>query len=138
MAFSEYPNFKLESVTLSIRNQTSCGGKQVYIKLYKNSENWPPGENFCTTENLDFSDGTNRSWIRKSLGRCEDNFFNSTKDTIEFNFNSTEILDIFCPKVLTIKLKNGMVYSNSHEMNDWFSPKKSGDNRIAKKLKGTY
>ena len=95
---------------------------------------WPKGgENFCETGNLDFSKGTTRSWTGKSLEGCKLNKFNSTNDTIEFNFNST---DDFCPKVLTIKLKNGDVYSNSDEMNDWFSPLKGGDNRIAKKLKG--
>ena len=94
---------------------------------------WPKGgENFCETENKDFSKGEIKSWTGKSLD-CKLNKFNSTNDTIEFNFNAT---DDFCPKVLTIELENGMVYSNSDEMTDYFSPIKGGDNRIAKKLEG--
>ena len=128
--------WKVESVGLSIRNQTNCGGKEIYVQLYNNSKNWPQGENFCYTENLDFSKGENKLWTGKSLG-CKGNyFFDSQNDTIEFNFNSTDTFGNFCPKVLTITLKNGDVYSNSDEMNDWFSPQKGGDNRIAKKLKG--
>ena len=128
---------KLESVGLSIRNQTNCGGKEVYVKLYNNSKsNWPRDKNFCETENQDFSKGEYKSWIGKPLGCKDIYFFDSKNDTIEFNFNSTDTFGNFCPKVLTITLKNGDVYSNSDEMNDWFSPQKGGDNRIAKKLKG--
>ena len=68
--------------------------------------------------------------------KCEDKHFDIKNDKIQFNFNSK---DDFCPNVLTIKLKNGprpIVYSNSHEMTDWFNPKKGGEIRTARKLKG--
>ena len=67
---------------------------------------------------------------------CENKRFDIKNTSIQFNFNST---DDFCPKVLTIKLKNGprsIVYSNSHEMTDWFKPKQGGEIRTARKLKG--
>ena len=133
----------VESVELSISQQENCSAKEVYLILYKN---WGTGgKNSCETQNRDVSKRDNVTWTDRTLGDCnrdprKDNiYFDTSKDKIDFNFNITdpscpEIL----PKVLTIKFKNGtgsIVYSNSHEMNNWLNPKKGEDYRTAKKLK---
>ena len=138
----------VESIELSISQQKNCSLKEVSLTLHKNWRG-TRGKNFCKTQNKDVSKGDNVKWITAtSLGDCKDRtkapiYFDTLKDKIDFNFNLENLTDPSCseilPKVLTIKFTNGtgsIVYSNSHEMNNWLNPEKGEDYRTAKKLKG--
>ena len=137
----------MESITLSISQQENCSlTKEVSLTLYKN---WV---RICETQNKDVSKRDNVTWTSAtSLGDCKDPmknpiYFDISKDKINFNFNLENLTDPSCPeilpKVLIIKFKNStgsrgsIVYTNSHEMNNWVNPKKGDDYRTAKKLKG--
>ena len=95
-------------------------------------------------ESRDFSEETFSeekviTWTGKNqLRSCRDISFDLKNDVINFgleNFNSTNNSDI-CPQVLTIKFKNGTVYSNSHELNNRLNPNNCGGRAEAKRLKG--
>ena len=149
----------MESIQLYISQQGNCSKNYVFLTLYKN---WGTGgKKFCETQNIDISKRDNVTWTSRSLGDCKYGkdpnktpfYFDISKDKIKFNFNLDNITDPsldnitdpscpeILPKVLTIKFRNGtgsIVYSNSHEMNNWLNPKKGEDYRTAKKLKGKY
>ena len=113
-----------EKVNLTIHNDNYCGGNDVFIEIVQFSKS-------CyTSVHNNFKKGSNITWSGSKLGSCIGQDFDVHYDVINFKVRSTDGND-FCPKSLSITLKNGNVYKLDN-MYDWVDEKQGGYLRPAR------
>ena len=116
----------MQRVDLSLHNDLSCGGDNVYIELHQ-------GEISCrTSHKRHFDRGITLSWTGSDIGTCLGKDFNVEQESLNFKIRSTSG-DDFCPHTLTISMDNGYSYKRTG-LDDWVDKNKGNHNRIAPRI----